>query len=241
MDEILKDKVAESTVQTVEKATSKTIKQLDDFIYHWFKRRHKETIDKNFVEDAEEEAIHEEIRKRCRECVEKIPTDRLINLDKQITTAALDSMLLCDDNTTMRDMFINIMVSTVDSSKRKYAHPSFPHILKQLSPTDASIFSMIKPGKVYKIIPKKTEGSIMIDDNQYVNFGNSANFPDNQNTPLSFTVLSMFGLIAISQEGTTMETYKSDFGSHSATLKNKTPDVKLTPLGVLFYKCCIGE
>lgn len=222
--------------------SDKPINVLCEIISNWLKHRFKETLNKDFVKDTEEEAIKNEIQLRCQELVKDIPSDRLISPNKQITTAALDSMLFCTDNESMREMFVSIMISTMDSSRKKYAHPSFPHILKQLSPLDACLFSMIKPNKTYKITRQFAENGIKFDEARYVVFENSQKISQAENTPLSFTVLSMMGLIVISDKGVSAEMLPEEpNGITPISVIFDNPYLKLSPLGILFYKCCLGD
>ncbi len=237
----MKDIIKEIVAETATEVSKKPIDFLCEIISNWLRHRFRDTLNKDFVINAEEEAIKNEIVIRCRELAKAIPTDKLTNPNKQVTTAALDSMLFCTDNDLMREMFMNIMVSTMDSTRQKYTHPSFPHILKQLSPLDACLFSMIKPNKSYKITEQFTENSVKVDENKYVVLENSQEVKYPEDTPLSFTVLSMMGLIIISENGVSADQLPKSNGDVSIALILNNEQIRLSPLGVLFYKCCLGD
>lgn len=236
MKDIIKGIVAEAATEV----SKKPIDLLCEIISNWLRHRFRDTLNKDFVINAEEDAIKNEIQNRCKELAKEIPTDRLTDPNKQVTTAALDSMLFCSDNDLMREMFIKIMVSTMDTTRCKYAHPSFPHILKQLSPIDAQVFTMIRPNRFYNILNKPNGKCLKVDERKYIIVDEMPDFSLSDNTPLSFAVLSMLGLIAIS-EGTTIT--NTDFSGYkaSAVLNSIPSRLKLTPLGILFYKCCLGD
>lgn len=56
---------------------------------------------------------------------------------------ALESAKYCIEKDELRKMFIDLISSLLNSDYNNYLHPSFPQILKQLSPFDARLIQMI--------------------------------------------------------------------------------------------------
>ena len=86
----------------------------------------------------------ETFEKSCREKIEAIPEEKLIEPDTQTATIALEESKFCIENAELRDMFSNLIASTMNSDTSDAAHPSFPQILKQMSPFDAKLFKSLR-------------------------------------------------------------------------------------------------
>ena len=56
-----------------------------------------------------------------------------------------------------RDMFSNLIAATVDNRKNNQVQPSFSSILKDLSPTDASLFKLIYEKKALAIVSVRVQ------------------------------------------------------------------------------------
>lgn len=86
----------------------------------------------------------EAFEKSCREKIEAIPEEKLVEPDTQTASIALEESKFCIENAELREMFSNLIASTMNSDTAEIAHPSFPQILKQLSTFDAKLFLSLR-------------------------------------------------------------------------------------------------
>ncbi|MDE5995014.1 MAG: DUF4393 domain-containing protein [Oscillospiraceae bacterium] len=127
------DKPVEEALTPVSKGIGKTLSDL------WFiamggisqcaeKKRAKYAIDLD------------KFKKTLEEKVEAIPSERRIEPNTQIACQALEDAKYCAENKDIREMFANLIASTIDSKMCQKAHPSFSAILKQMTTKDAILF-----------------------------------------------------------------------------------------------------
>lgn len=75
------------------------------------------------------------------ESVKAIPPEYLVNPPLQIAGPALESLKYTFDDDALKDMFLKLLTSSMDSRKEGLAHVSFVDIIKNLSSTDASVLN----------------------------------------------------------------------------------------------------
>lgn len=146
----------------------------------------------------------EAFEKSCREKIEAIPEEKLIEPDTQTASIALEESKFCIENAELREMFANLIASTMNSDTAEIAHPSFPQILKQMSPFDAKLFRSLRGitnaaiGEYRKKLSNK--GYITLQSNVYLE-----NLSEDQTDEgrivrqaTSITLLERLGLINLS-------------------------------------------
>lgn len=82
----------------------------------------------------------ENLKKSLEEKVEAIPPERRVEPNTQIACQALEDSKYCAENIAIREMFANLISSTMDSKTCDLVHPSFSTILKQMTSNDAIFF-----------------------------------------------------------------------------------------------------
>ncbi|MFZ7224574.1 Abi-alpha family protein [Avibacterium avium] len=77
--------------------------------------------------------------------------------------SATESLIYVQDEPNLKEMFENLIVSTIDKAKKNITHPAFVEILKQFSTEDAlhfksfiNIYWEYKPLEIHFLIEKKT-------------------------------------------------------------------------------------
>ncbi len=75
--------------------------------------------------------------------ISQIPPENLCEPKISIIGPAMEASKYYFDEKELRDMFSNLIVRSLDSSKCTMVHPSFIEIIKQLSPNDALLLKMI--------------------------------------------------------------------------------------------------
>lgn len=82
---------------------------------------------------------------------EKISEDDLKEPEMHIIGPAIEATKYYMENDTLKQMFEELILSSMQISKAKYVHPSFVEIIKQLSPLDAVNLSIFKSEKALPI------------------------------------------------------------------------------------------
>lgn len=124
----------------------------------------------------------QEFEKELKDKIFKIPEDKLAEPDMQLIAPALEAAKFCVEKEELRKMFSDLISSLLNVDYYNYLHPSFPQILKQLSPFDANLLQMIHKNDYEKFYT-------IIEDNAD-NFYNFIN-----HLSLSFSNLEILGLI----------------------------------------------
>lgn len=192
----------------------------------------------------------EQFKTEINDKINSIPEENLKEPDLQTVATALDSSKYCLDSNELRNMFANLISSTMDTRYCSQAHPSFAEIIKQMSPLDAQNLALFKnkdyPIAEYRREYKESASFTIILTNVFL--GNeSENDLDIQSSSISN--LSRLGLIEVP-----FDTYYSDesrykpFGETSLFLTHKSLKedlviqkgiVRKTPLGKSFINVCL--
>lgn len=85
----------------------------------------------------------QEFEKELKEKISKIPEDKLIEPDIQITAQALESAKYCIENEKLRIMFAKLISSTMNIDTFNFSQPIFVDIIKNLKPLDCQILDSI--------------------------------------------------------------------------------------------------
>lgn len=82
----------------------------------------------------------DEFKKSLEKKVNAIPTENRVEPNTQIACQALEDAKYCADNKDVREMFANLIASTMNSELCNAVHPSYSIILKQMTSEDAKFF-----------------------------------------------------------------------------------------------------
>ena len=80
------------------------------------------------------------------EKIEAIPNEKRVEPDIQIVAPALEASKYCVEKEELREMFVNLIASSMSSDKAVKVHPIFTDIIGKLSSTDALLFKSIANG-----------------------------------------------------------------------------------------------
>lgn len=199
----------------------------------------------------------QEFENELKEKISKIPEEKIIEPDIQVVAPALEASKYCILHKEIRELFTNLIFSSINNDYCKYVHPSFSDIIKQMTPLDAKnmiIFSHkhYHPICNYRIFYKDTSF-----DDYYKNiFLSNPNELDLTLQSVSISSLERLGLIEINFDAK-VKSYKyepfehtklylkiqSDISKNIIPKATKTEIIKgtveLTPYGELFIKSCI--
>lgn len=85
----------------------------------------------------------QEFEKELKEKIAKIPENDKIQPDIQTVATALEASKYCIENAELRNMFSNLITSTMDINISDLSQPIFVDILKNLKPLDCKILKAI--------------------------------------------------------------------------------------------------
>lgn len=98
--------------------------------------------------------------------INEIPKEKLIEGKLHTIGPILDASKFYTEEDTLRNMFSNLLASSVNSDLVHSVHPSFIEIIKQLSPEDAQFLSTLIPGGDYPT----ANFSMLLTENSIENF-----------------------------------------------------------------------
>jgi hypothetical protein len=90
---------------------------------------------------------YEQIKAFVQSSLEKrlknVPPENIIPPDTSIAGPTLEALRYSSNKEDLREMFANLLATAMDSATASTAHPSFVEIIKQISPDEAKIISLL--------------------------------------------------------------------------------------------------
>lgn len=68
-----------------------------------------------------------------------IPEEHLVEPPEHIAVPAIQQLAYCYDSDSLREMYANLLLSSMDDRAAEFVHPSFVQILKEISPDEAKL------------------------------------------------------------------------------------------------------
>ncbi|WP_413378046.1 DUF4393 domain-containing protein [Alkalihalobacillus sp. 1P02AB] len=109
----------------------------------------------NIVKDEEMKQFAQKIKDK----TDKVPLENRDSSKLGLTYKAVEDSTYQLNSEILRDMFSNLIASTVDSRKNSIILPSFSSILKDLSPNDAYLFKNLFRENVVPIVTIRIESN----------------------------------------------------------------------------------
>lgn len=82
-----------------------------------------------------------------------IPEDQLTDTEPHIVIPAIQQLSYSQDNEVLRNLYANLIASSMIVNKKPLVHPSFIDIIKQLTPDEAKILQGIDTPNIRTIYP----------------------------------------------------------------------------------------
>lgn len=89
-------------------------------------------------------AIQDRLDRTLKRVADNVPIERQINPQLQIVGPIYEHIKYMDDNSILYELFEELLARSIDSERIKEAHPSFIHIISQLSRDEAIILVELK-------------------------------------------------------------------------------------------------
>lgn len=77
--------------------------------------------------------------------VKDIPEDKLVEPESYVAIPAIQQLSYCQDSDVLRNLYANLLASSMNSDKKWKVHPAFVDILKQLNPDEAKMIGCLSP------------------------------------------------------------------------------------------------
>jgi hypothetical protein len=96
----------------------------------------------NYGIDKFEAYIKTKFQKDMTERTLKIPAENVVDPKPSIAGPVLQGLVYTHDEESLKEMYLNLLASAMDSSTANEAHPSFVEIIKQLSGEEAQLLKL---------------------------------------------------------------------------------------------------
>ncbi|MDD7637099.1 MAG: alanine racemase [Clostridiales bacterium] len=137
--------VAEDLVRPTSKSIGENMGLLVDGVMGWLGYWGQKQQIKRAV-------LLEEYKKQIAKKIAEIPEENLIEPPVRIVGPAIEASKFFIEETTCRKMFAQLIASSCNSAVSGAVHPSFPEIIKQLSPLDARFLLLFKKQSTFPIV-----------------------------------------------------------------------------------------
>jgi hypothetical protein len=193
------------------------------------------------------------------EKLKKVPDENIITPDPAVAVPAVEALRYTAHKEELREMFSNLIATAMDNATAAKAHPSFVEVLKQLTPDEAKIISLLTDDKS-KAIVKIRAYSKEIDHysepiQEFSMLPYLANCSNPELGPSYLVNIARLGLASISYDNysTLPNSYEPIFNHHyiiqqtkRIELVDKRVEIQKgtfirTKFGETFYKACIQE
>lgn len=173
-------------------------------------------------QEARQQQNLEDYIKKVEEKTQEIPEEFIKEPQLHIVGPAIEASKYYIESDELREMFANLIASSIDNRLVNETHPSFVEIIKQLSPTDANILKNFR--NVFQT--SIAEVRIISTDNSYITFQEHVmDFTDSsqyKSHASSLSNLQRLGLLNISYDSNmTDESHYDYIKNHTAFIKAK--------------------
>ena len=175
----------------------------------------------------------------------RVPAERRQPPDPQILVGAAMGLLGAGEKPELRDMFESLLATSMDSATAGFVHPSFPEIIRQLSPDEARILRACLPGE--PIIMDVTTIVDRPSRTREITIGTSHHFPtgtialhNESMTEVYLTNLERLSLVRATSPEPDRSGLSMNYpiGQRSVTKAMGVGSLALTTLGETFWKAC---
>lgn len=105
----------------------------------------------------------EEYIKLLAQKLENTNVNKIVSPEAYVAIPAFQAMSYSIDNIELKNMYTNLIANSMNIDLKKYVHPSFVEIIKQMSPNDAKIYKIIATSKIRPIL----NITLNMNDNYY--------------------------------------------------------------------------
>lgn len=106
-----------------------------------------------------------------------IPEEKICEPEPYVAIPAIQQLCYCQDSDELRNMYANLLASSMNVDTKWKVHPSFTDIIKQLTPDEAKLLKQLPPNKMiyHPLIDvqlhKKSQGGYNTLISNFTNWG----------------------------------------------------------------------
>ena len=157
-------------------------------------------------------------------CRKRVPDDRQVESPPEIAGPTIERLRFLEDTNPLRQMYLNLLTTSIDKERQGKAHPAFVTILNQMSRDEAVVIDALRqPASLFVALHHVVDHNINLETSDLA-------FPDQLFDTLEH--LSALGLVTISKI------------QRIPIVKKGKPteerDVGATGFGKMFIDTCIG-
>lgn len=198
----------------------------------------------------------EKYQKELSQKISAIPEEDKKEPSLQVAAQALENSKYCISEPQLREMFVNLISNSMNNRTSNSVHPSFPEIIKQMSPLDAELISSFKKASSQPIanfqLKYKDGRSLILDSYLYFDLSRCHSY----SYASSISSLERLGLLSVvfdrwfsdnsHYEIFSQWSYYQDLKSkHEDPSSGTTVEISkgicsLTPLGHAFVNICVS-
>ncbi|QGQ97074.1 DUF4393 domain-containing protein [Paenibacillus psychroresistens] len=197
------------------------------------------------------------IQESLEDKLKNVPRENIISPAPEVAVPTIEALRYLGHKEELREMFSNLLATSMNSEIAKMAHPSFVEIIKQLTSDEAKILKLIKTNNFMPIIDlnRLVEGSsfsIVVKNFTIIQYSIGCEFPELGSSYIEN--INRLGLIQINNTSLTDKTYYNDLENHIQILSRikQIEDDGLqyqinkfiyhrTSFGQKFYNACIKD
>lgn len=92
------------------------------------------------------------VARKIQKEAEKIPEEKLTEPEAYVAIPALEQLTYCCDCEELRDLYTNLLLSSMNSDTKSKVHPSFTSIIRDLSPDEAKLLNYLHKNVKFPLI-----------------------------------------------------------------------------------------
>ena len=103
-----------------------------------------------------------------------VPEEKIVPPENYVAVPALQQISYCFDSDELREMYANLLASSMNIDTKYNVHPSFVDIIKQLTPDEAKLLKKLSSDDNYPLIDvvlRKKEGGYITLVHNFTNVG----------------------------------------------------------------------
>jgi len=98
------------------------------------------------------EQIESFVQSRVAEKLRNVPPERIRTPNLLVAGPTLEALRFAGHEESLRDLYANLLATSLDAATARDAHPSFVAIIRDMSPDEARIMRLFSPGVVLPLL-----------------------------------------------------------------------------------------
>ncbi len=210
------------------------------------------------------DTLKEFLSTRVAEKLRHVPPDRIITPEPHVVVPALQALQYTGHQENLRELYANLLATSLDAETSEQAHPAFVDMIKNMSPDEARIMRLFSVRQTFPVIDvhvfPKDQQSYILAMRSYSWVGKEAGCDFPHLTPNYLDNLTRLGLIEspgaygigsptlaapntyepLEQCEEIMQ-FKSEVEAEGSRIEFGRSFVRLTDLGHQFCRACVIE